>query len=127
MQSPGFRWHLFGGMGAFSFIEQRQQRLENMKYILPVDSPVLNFEEAMLTGLARDGGSYVPETIPSFSDDEIQSMADLSYEETAFKVIAPFVGDCFSDRNMEIIDRAYAGFGHSGRAPLVELENNHFL
>ena len=100
-----------------------------MKYISTRGkAPVLNFEEAMLTGLARDGGLYVPETIPSFSDDEIQSMADLSYEETAFKVIAPFVGDCFSDREiMEIINRAYAGFGHSERAPLVELENNHFL
>ena len=100
-----------------------------MKYISTRGkAPVLNFEEAMLTGLARDGGLYVPETIPSFSDDEIQSMVDLSYEEIAFKVIAPFVGDCFSDREiMEIINRAYAGFGHSERAPLVELENNHFL
>ena len=100
-----------------------------MKYISTRGkAPVLNFEEAMLTGLARDGGLYVPETIPSFSDDEIQSMADLSYEEIAFKVIAPFVGDCFSDSEiMEIINRAYAGFGHSERAPLVELENNHFL
>ena len=52
-----------------------------MKYISTRGkAPVLNFEEAMLTGLARDGGLYVPETIPSFSDDEIQSMADLSYD-----------------------------------------------
>ena len=34
-------------------------------------APVLNFEEAMLTGLARDGGLYVPETIPTLSADEI--------------------------------------------------------
>ena len=90
-----------------------------MKYISTRGkAPVLNFEEAMLTGLARDGGLYVPETIPSFSDDEIQSMADLSYEETAFKVIAPFVGDCFSDSEiMEIIDRAYACLLYTSPSP----------
>ena len=79
-----------------------------MKYISTRgQAPVLNFEEAMLTGLARDGGLYVPEAIPSFSDDEIQSMVDLSYEEIAFKVIAPFVGVCVADSEiMEIINLA---------------------
>ena len=39
-----------------------------MKYISTRGkAPVLNFEEAMLTGLARDGGLYVPQSIPSFS------------------------------------------------------------
>ena len=69
-----------------------------MKYISTRGkAPVLNFEEAMLTGLARDGGLYVPQSIPNFSPDDISSMSDLSYEEIAFKVILPFVGDCFSD------------------------------
>ena len=68
-----------------------------MKYISTRGkAPVLNFEEAMLTGLARDGGLYVPQSIPNFSPDDISSMSDLSYEEIAFKVILPFVGDCFS-------------------------------
>ena len=69
-----------------------------MKYISTRGkAPVLNFEEAMLTGLARDGGLYVPQSIPSLSPDDIKSMSDLSYEEIAFKVTSPFVGDCFSD------------------------------
>jgi threonine synthase len=91
-------------------------------------APVLNFEEAMLTGLARDGGLYVPQSIPVFSADEIRSMSNLSYEEIAFKVISPFVGDCFSDDELlKIINKAYSHFGHKDRAPLVELETNHFL
>ena len=69
-----------------------------MKYVSTRGkAPVLNFEEAMLTGLARDGGLYVPQSIPNFSPSDISSMSDLSYEEIAFKVISPFVGDCFSD------------------------------
>ena len=91
-------------------------------------APVLNFEEAMLTGLARDGGLYVPQSIPNFSSDDILSMSNLSYEEIAFKVISPFVGDCFSDDELlKIINKAYTHFGHKERAPLVELESNHFL
>ena len=70
-------------------------------------APVLNFEEAMLTGLARDGGLYVPQSIPRFSPDDILLMSDLSYEEIAFKVILPFVGDSFSDDELiKIIKKA---------------------
>ena len=92
-----------------------------MKYISTRGkAPVLNFEEAMLTGLARDGGLYVPQSIPSLSPDDIISMSDLSYEEIAFKVISPFVGDCFSDDELiKIINKAYTKFGHIERAPLV--------
>ena len=100
-----------------------------MKYISTRGkAPVLNFEEAMLTGLARDGGLYIPQSIPNFSPSDISSMSDLSYEEIAFKVISPFVGDCFSDDELiKIISKAYTQFGHVERAPIVELEKNHFL
>jgi threonine synthase len=91
-------------------------------------APVLTFEEAMLTGLARDGGLYVPESIPEFSAAEIKAMAGKSYEEIAFKVMRHFVGDCFTDAEFtDLIARAYAGFGHDARAPLVQLGPNHFL
>ncbi|WP_417239637.1 threonine synthase [Celeribacter halophilus] len=92
------------------------------------DAPVLNFEEAMLTGLASDGGLYVPETIPTLNEGEIAALAGLSYEEAAFKVMKPFIGDTFTDAEFqEIIAKAYAGFKHDARAPLVQLGPNHFL
>ena len=92
------------------------------------NAPVLGFEDAMLTGLARDGGLYVPETIPQMSHDDIAAMAGLSYEEIAFRVMRPYVGDTFSDAEFrDIIAKAYANFGHTARAPLVQLDNNHFL
>ena len=100
-----------------------------MRYISTRGSaPVLSFEEAMLTGLARDGGLYVPETIPQMSHDDIAALAGKSYEEIAFAVMRPFIGDTFTDTEFrEIIANAYANFGHSARAPLVQLDNNHFL
>ncbi|MGZ2258583.1 threonine synthase [Roseobacter sp. A03A-229] len=91
-------------------------------------APVLNFEEAMLTGLARDGGLYVPETIPQMTVADIARLEGLSYEAIAYRVMRPFVGDVFTDDEFEgIIARAYAGFGHAARAPLVQLDQGHFL
>jgi len=91
-------------------------------------APVLSFEEAMLTGLARDGGLYVPETIPQISEAEIAALAGLSYEEVAFRIMRPYIGGAFTDDEFKaIIARAYAGFGHAARAPLVQLGPNHFL
>jgi threonine synthase len=82
----------------------------------------------MLTGLARDGGLYVPETIPQLSHAEIKAMAGKSYEEIAFQVMRPFVGDTFTDEDFKgIIERAYKGFGHAARAPLVQLDHGHYL
>jgi len=91
-------------------------------------APELSFEEAMLTGLARDGGLYVPAEIPRLSPAEIAALAGLSYEEVAFRVMRPFTGDAFSEDELRgIIERAYAGFGHDARAPLKQLDSNLFL
>ncbi|MWD27659.1 threonine synthase [Aquicoccus sp. SCR17] len=100
-----------------------------MKYVSTRGkAPSLGFDETMLTGLARDGGLYVPETIPQMSHGDIAALAGLSYEEAAFRVMRPFVADTFTDDEFrEIIARAYAGFGHVARAPLKQLAPNHFL
>ena len=91
-------------------------------------APVLTFAEAMMTGLARDGGLYVPETVPQMAPAEIAALAGLPYEEVAFRVMRPFIGGAFADDEFRgLIARAYAGFGHAARAPLVELASNHFL
>jgi threonine synthase len=100
-----------------------------MKYISTRGTaPELTFEEAMLTGLARDGGLYVPAEIPQMSQSDIAALAGHSYEEIAFRVMRPFIGDTFTDAEFkQIIAKAYAGFGHAARAPLVQLNENHFL
>ncbi|WP_299688208.1 threonine synthase [uncultured Tateyamaria sp.] len=91
-------------------------------------APALTFEDTMLTGLARDGGLYVPETIPQLDHAAIAAMEGQSYEDIAYAVMRPFVGDTFTDAEFRgCIDRAYAGFGHAARAPLVQLDQGHFL
>ena len=91
-------------------------------------APELGFEDAMLTGLARDGGLYVPAEIPRFSTGEIAALAGLSYEELAFRVMRPFIGSSIDDTELAgCIERAYQGFGHPARAPLVQFAPNHFV
>ncbi|HEY9037343.1 MAG TPA: threonine synthase [Roseovarius sp.] len=100
-----------------------------MKYISTRGkAPTLSFEEAMLTGLARDGGLYLPETIPQMSQPDIAALAGVSYEEAAFRIMRPYIGDAFTDTEFQdIIARAYAGFAHPARAPLVQLAPGHHL
>jgi len=89
---------------------------------------VLDFAQAMMTGLARDGGLYLPEEIPTFTPEEIAALAGLPYEEVALRVITPFVGESFTQDELKgAISRAYAGFDHIARAPMVQLASGHFL
>ena len=91
-------------------------------------APVLPFAEAMMTGLARDGGLYVPQTIPQLSHADIAALEGVSFEEAAFRITRPFVAESFSETELrEAIRRAYQGFGHAARAPLVQLAPGHFL
>ncbi|SEM74391.1 L-threonine synthase [Pseudorhodobacter antarcticus] len=91
-------------------------------------APELSFAEAMMTGLARDGGLYVPAHVPQMSAQEISALAGLPYEEVTFRVMWPFLGDTFTEVQFRgLIAAAYKGFGHDARAPLVQLGPNHFL
>ena len=100
-----------------------------MKYVSTRgQSPALSFEDTMLTGLAPDGGLYVPEDVPSLSHEQIAAMAGKSYQEVAFEVMKPFVGDTFTDEEFKgLITKAYAGFGHISRAPMTQLGDNHWM
>ncbi|MBX2858131.1 MAG: threonine synthase [Cellvibrionaceae bacterium] len=100
-----------------------------MKYISTRgQAPSLSFEEVVLTGLASDGGLYVPESLPQFSPQEIASWAALDYRELALKVIAPFVDGEIPDQDLErIVNQSYDGFRHSAIAPLVQLGQNRWV
>jgi threonine synthase len=91
-------------------------------------APKLGFEEAMLAGLARDGGLYVPEAWPEMSRAEIAALAGLPYAEAAFRVMRPFVGDALPEPEFrEILERAYARFRHPAVAPLRQLGPGDWL
>ena len=105
------------------------KRNDNMKYVSTRGAaPVLNFEEVVLAGLASDGGLYVPETLPHFSIDEIESWRGLDYADLMFKIIAPFVDGEIEDEELKtIIAKAYKTFRHPAIAPLVQTDRNEWI
>lgn len=91
-------------------------------------APALSFEEVVLTGMASDGGLYVPETLPEFSKEELADMAGLSYAEIAFRVMKPFVNGEIDDETFHrLVTEAYATFNHDAVLPLKQLDASHFL
>ncbi len=100
-----------------------------MKYISTRgQGPALNFEEVLLTGLADDGGLYIPETLPSFSADEIAAMAGMDYAELAFTIMRPFVADSIPEQDLRaMVNDCYKDFRHEGVAPLVQLGANEWV
>ncbi|GHF30125.1 threonine synthase [Kordiimonas sediminis] len=101
-----------------------------MKYISTRgQAEVLDFEGVTLTGLARDGGLYVPESIPTLTADEIRSMRGKSYSDIAFQVIKPFIGDCLTDAELKsMLDETYGtAFRHPAVAPLVQTGANDWI
>jgi len=91
-------------------------------------APVLEFEDVLLAGLARDGGLYVPEAWPQLGADGFRALAGLPYHEAAYRVVAPFVGDAVVPADLRaIVAETYAGFGHPAVAPLVQLAPGDWL
>ena len=91
-------------------------------------APVLPFDEVLLTGLARDGGLYVPETWPKFSKAEIKSLRGLSYSDLAIRVMAPYLDDTISEVAFaKMVSDTYAVFDHPAVAPLKQLGANEWL
>ncbi len=101
-----------------------------MKYVSSRgQAPELGFEDVLLTGLARDGGLYLPAAVPRLSPDDIRSFRGLSYQDVAFRVMKPFVcgGSISEDDFTEIISKAYGGFRHKAVVPLAQLDHNEWI
>ncbi|SDS83527.1 L-threonine synthase [Halopseudomonas xinjiangensis] len=91
-------------------------------------APALNFEDVLLAGLATDGGLYVPENLPRFTQEEIASWAGLPYHELAFQVMRPFVAGSIPDADFkQILGETYAAFEHKSVAPLRQLGANEWV
>ena len=91
-------------------------------------SEPLDFEESVLAGLAPDGGLYIPESWPRLDPGDLARMAGLSYEETAFHILHPFLGGMLAEAELrQLISAAYGGFDHPDRTPLLPLGNRRWL
>lgn len=92
------------------------------------EAPQLSFEDVLLTGLARDGGLYVPAHWPTFEQNEISALQSRPYWEAAARIMQPFVGDDIPrERFAEIVRDTYEDFGHPAVAPLVQIGPDQWI
>jgi threonine synthase len=100
-----------------------------MKYVSTRgESPAVGFLDAVLSGLAPDGGLYVPETWPTFTPEQIAGFAGRPYAEVAAAVISAFAdGELAEDVIAEVCAEAYASFAHDAVTPLRQLAPGRFL
>lgn len=92
------------------------------------EAPALSFSDALLTGLARDGGLYLPQSWPTLSAGEIAGFAGKPYAAVAERVLSALSdGDIESGALSGMIREAYAGFRHPAVCPLTQIGDNLFV
>ncbi len=92
------------------------------------EAPELGFRDAMLSGLARDGGLYLPMSWPRLSPADIRALRGLEYAELAIRVLRPFIGDEIDAADFErIVRESYTTFRHEAVCPLVQTGANEFV
>lgn len=83
--------------------------------------------QAILKGLADDGGLYMPDNIPAL-DRSFKELAGMSYSETAYEVMKLFLTDFTEEELKECIDRAYdSKFDTEEIAPLAKVDGVYYL
>ncbi len=92
-------------------------------------APALGFEDVVLTGLARDGGLYIPERWSSVSPGDIRAFAGANYADTAYRIMRPYIEEaCIGDAALRtLIGETYGVFDNAAVAPLRQLDSETWL
>ncbi len=91
-------------------------------------APSVGFIDAILSGLAPDGGLYVPEEWPTFTKDEIAAFAGQPYHHVAAEILARFVGNEIDRETLGVMcAEAYATFTHAAVVPVKQLSSGAFV
>ncbi|WP_019223468.1 threonine synthase [Bartonella rattaustraliani] len=100
-----------------------------MKYISTRgEAPALGFTETIITGLASDGGLYLPEKFPQLSFDSLRALRGQSYPTIAKTILWPFVNNEIEYASFEkIIAESYATFHHPAICPLRQTGPDEFI
>ena len=89
--------------------------------------PPQSFTQAVMMGLAEDGGLLLPRTIPRIGSDTLTSWQDLSYQDLTFEIMSRFIDDIPASSLKDIINRSYATFSSEEVTPLIHHGDFHIL
>jgi threonine synthase len=92
------------------------------------EASTLSFTDALLAGLARDGGLYVPQSYPTLDAATIAGFAGRPYAQVAQEVIGPFIGgEIEAGAFTAMLEASYATFRHPAVTPLAQIGDNLFV
>ncbi|MEO5958700.1 MAG: threonine synthase [Opitutaceae bacterium] len=89
-------------------------------------TPALGFSDAVATGLAPDGGLFLPETLPDFSG-KLKSFEGLGYAELCFEFMRVFATDIPAETLRSLVNTSYTKFSDPAIAPLKPLAKNLYV
>ncbi len=100
-----------------------------MRYVSTRNSAVqVDFEQVVLSGIAQDGGLFVPLELPLFEAQDIANWSTLPYDELAYRVISPFVGEAIPETDLKrMLKEAGSQFRHRSLAPLHQVDRNEWV
>jgi threonine synthase len=100
-----------------------------MRYVSTRNSAVqVDFEQVVLSGIAEDGGLFVPLELPLFEAQDIANWSTLPYDELAYRVISPFVGEAIPETDLKrMLKEAGSQFRHRSLAPLHQVDRNEWV
>ncbi len=90
-------------------------------------APALGFSDAVATGLAPDGGLYLPESLPRFTAADLARFAPFSYPELCFEFLSRFATDIPAETLRALIAKSYTTFSHADIAPVVKLDDRTYV
>ena len=83
--------------------------------------------EAIVKGIAADGGLFVPASFPAVSQEELESMLGMDYPERAAFILHKYLDEYDKDELLAALKKAYAQFEGGDAAPLVRVENGMYM
>lgn len=100
-----------------------------MRYVSTRNSAVqVDFEQVVLSAIADDGGLFVPLELPLFESHDIANWSTLPYDELAYRVISPFVGETIPEMDLKrLLKEAGSPFRHRSLAPLHQVDRNEWV
>ncbi len=97
-----------------------------MKFISTRGGETVSGAEAIVKGIASDGGLFVPETFPKISDEEMEAMLGMDYAERAATVLFKFFDEFDREEMLQSMKEAYVRFGDDP-APLVRIDEGKYI
>ncbi len=98
-----------------------------MQFISTRGGKKVTAAEAIVKGLSENGGLYVPETFPTVSLEELESMLEMDYPERCAHVLKKYLAEFDGAELLTALKNAYGKFTGGDPAPLVRLDDNIYM